>query len=129
MGSFISSKAIRFIVIGGLTTAIDFSLLNITVIWLHLYPVYATAVSFLVAASFSFCGHRSWTFQGLSTRKKRIQYPLFLVTSSLGLLFSVSITYIMMVVWGTETYNLAKCASIASIALFNFYVNSRWVFV
>lgn len=127
------AEKIRYMLVGGFNTTLDFVLLFIFV-GLGFDKIIANYFSTGVAMVFSFFGNKKFTFKDQSERKKR-QFTLFIIVTVIGMWVIQPI-----VIW-TSTSILsglidnqsallfvAKLAATGASLIWNYYLYSRVVF-
>jgi putative flippase GtrA len=117
-------SGIRFLIVGGLSAAVDagslYVLHGVLDIWL---PV-ATAIAFLVAFGINFGLNRIWTFEATgNARWHLVRYgSLVLVNLALTVLLVQALTWLGLI------YLVSKVLTTATLAVSNYFVSRRWVF-
>ncbi len=121
---------IRFVLVGGTNTAIDFGLLFL----LHslgLNKYVANIISTSVAFVFSFFANRSFTFKSTGDAKKQV-VPFLLVTLTGLWILQPAIIWFVSLFLGTIDQNvallIAKLAATAVTLVWNYTLYSRFVF-
>lgn len=123
-------QKLRFALVGGLNTALDFGLLFLLV-WLGLPKIGSNYISTGVAFIFSFFMNRSFTFKSEGEAKK--QFIPFLVVTMIGIwvfqpIVILAVTSVGSIVNDYITLFAAKMlASVASL-IWNFLMYKRFVF-
>lgn len=133
-------QAARFVVVGTLTTAVDFAVLNSLLILTGTaddaqgFPLYAT-IAFVVATVHSFLWNHYWTFRTpsdeqahQSTRRTLPRFYLVTITS-----FAINVGLSSLLVWlapfpqiSTHVWiNIAKLLS-TSVSLVSNFVGYKW---
>ena len=79
---FIKTEKARFVIVGGINTAIDFGVL-FTLTFLGIDKIIANYISTTCGLIFSFFANKSFTFQTTTTSKK--QFVLFIIVTLTGL--------------------------------------------
>lgn len=127
------AEKIKFIIVGGVNTALDFGILFLLT-FLGMDKIVANYFSTGVALIFSFFANKQFTFKGNSGNAKK-QFALFLIITLFGLWIIQPL-----VIWGStaflapyisnEAINLFVAKLIATIAslIWNYLFYSRLVF-
>lgn len=127
------AEKIRFIIVGGVNTALDFGILFLLT-FLGLDKIVANYFSTGIALIFSFFANKSFTFKHKEGNAKK-QFILFLVITLFGLWVIQPI-----IIWGSTTFlasyipneavNLFVAKLIATVAslIWNYVLYSRIVF-
>ncbi|MEP6710388.1 MAG: GtrA family protein [Candidatus Saccharibacteria bacterium] len=128
-----SSQKLRFILVGGINTTIDF-VIFLTLSFFGLPVVAANIISTSVAFCFSFIANRKFTFQSTGTNLKR-QIVLFLIVTLFGLwvLQPIIITFVQ---FGLKDSSLpvwlilitGKILATVVTLIWNYLLYSRFVF-
>ena len=79
---FIKTEKARFVIVGGINTAIDFGVL-FTLTFFGIDKIIANYISTTCGLIFSFFANKSFTFQTTTTSKK--QFALFIIVTLTGL--------------------------------------------
>lgn len=127
------AEKIRFIIVGGVNTALDFGILFLLT-FLGLDKIVANYFSTGIALIFSFFANKSFTFKHKEGNAKK-QFILFLVITLFGLwviqpiIISVSTTFLASYI-PNEAINLFVAKLIATVAslIWNYILYSRIVF-
>ena len=115
----------KYIVVGGTSAIIDFSLYVLFTDVFNIYYILAATFSFIVAALYNFTLNRKWTFK--SNGKKRKQLPVFFTITVSGLLINNGIIFILVeyiYLWDI----LAKLIATAIVTMWNFLGNKYVTF-
>lgn len=88
----ISSRVIRFVIIGITNAAITFAILNISYYRLHQTKILSSIIATSCALIFSFIMNRGFVF-GDKSKKARQQLPAFLIVTISGSLVVLNIVY------------------------------------
>lgn len=119
-----SHKFGRFLVIGGIATALHYAVFAVCVYGFDMAPVPASSTGFLLSALVNYFLNKRYTFQ--SDRAHRQALPRFAVTALMGLLWNAVLlalfVQIGMMVW------LAQVITTIAVLGWNFIVNARWAF-
>lgn len=124
------AEKIRFAVVGGLNTGLDFGLLFISV-WLGVPKIAANYISTTVAFIFSFFMNRSYTFKSSGDAKKQI-IP-FLAVTAIGLwLFQPLIIWLIseyfLFINSDITLFIAKLIATIVTLIWNYIMYAKFVF-
>lgn len=115
----------KYSIVGGLATAVDFLILYILTDYAGLYYLLSATLSFIVAAFVNYNMNRRWTFQ--SNGKKRKQIPVFLTIAVMGLLINNNILYLG-VTFLNWHYLLVKIFATGFVMVWNFLGNKYLTF-
>ena len=129
-------KFIKFVLIGGAATLLQFFLLGLFVEIFDLAPVIASAVSYAVSAIFNYLANYYLTFASTTSHKQTL--PKYIVTAILGLALSTSLFAMFLYILeshlllGTKlletTYLIAQLfATLITLAV-NFLMHKFWIY-
>lgn len=121
-------QLVKFGLVGFVNVAIDFGVLNILVVFVHMQPLVAGILSTLCALTNSYFLNRAWTFRGFEgSRGRKAEFAAFLAVNGSGaavnwLIFAglLKATHI--------NYNIAKAIAIALTTFWNFFGSKKFVF-
>ncbi len=115
-----------FLVVGGLSALLNFSVFMALWKWFHLSDNLAVSVAYVVAILFHFAMNRMWTFQ--STQGARIpQIVRYAVMAAVNYAITVAVVNLATRVLGW-TPPVGLCAAIGATALSGYAMSRRWVF-
>lgn len=123
------AKKIRFALVGGTNTAIDFGIL-FGLTWLGLDKIVANYISTGIALIFSFFANKTFTFKAKSGNAKH-QFVSFLVVTLIGLwIIQPSIIWLYTSLTDDSPLSLLIAKLIATVAslIWNYLLYSRFVF-
>jgi putative flippase GtrA len=117
-------SGVRFLIVGGLSVAIDagslFVLHGVLGVWLPL----ATAVAYMISIGVNFGLNRLWTFEaGGAARWHLLRYVL-LVAANLTL----TVVLVQLLTWLGLPYLVSKLCTTAVLAVSNYFISREWVF-
>ena len=120
---------LRFGLVGATGMVVDTGVIYGTRHWLGLYG--AGALSYLVAATWTWQLNRHWTFHGAAARgSAHRQWALFMTVNLVGLVFNRG-TYVALVTWSETCAQhpvLAVAAGGIAGMFWNFFLSRRVVF-
>jgi putative flippase GtrA len=137
------TRFLRFAAVGAMGAVIDFGVLNLLIVLLHVKPVPASMVSFTAAVISNFLWNRYWTYP--DSRSKHISHQLgqFFLVSIIGLairtpLFALFEKWLTTVFSTTiqlpvvkpnfAAHNIALALVIGIIMIWNFLANRFWTY-
>lgn len=127
------AEKIRFVIVGGANTALDFGILFVLVA-LGLDKIPANFISTGIAFIFSFFANKSFTFKSTSGNVKK-QFALFLVITMIGLwviqpIVILGVSWLLSGTGWSEPIILFASKMIATVAslIWNYIFYSRFVF-
>ena len=136
-------RIIKFAVVGGIGTVIDFGIFNLLTQLTTLAAVPASVVSFSCAVINNFFLNRAWTFKGAQTRSLAMQMGQFALVSIIGLFIRTPIFALLEKSFTSlaekflpsfflspivVAHNLALAFSIVIVLIWNFFANRFWTF-
>lgn len=123
-------RSLRFAVVGVVTAVIHYGLLALGVEMLGLGSTLASSIGFIVAVSFNYFMHYSWTFAagpGQETSPHGRTLLRYLVMISCGFVINGGFMYL-----GVNSlqwhYLLVQAGTLVAVVLWNFTLSNAWVF-
>lgn len=123
-GSVHLSRFVRFAVVGGVATAIQYALLILLVRGFGMAPTPASSIGFVLSAVVNYLLNYRFTFQ--SNRPHGPAAAKFGLLAGAGLLINAAIMHLM-VAAGVH-YLLAQVCATGVVLFWNFVGNSIWTF-
>ena len=118
-------SAVRFVIVGGLTLAVDggslFLFHGVAGIWLPL----ATAMAFAAAFVVNFGLNRAWAFSASDGAVGR-QVGRYLLLVAVNLVLNV--IGVATLTWAGLPYLVSKLVVAVVLAVVNYFVSRRWIF-
>ena len=119
-------RMLRFALVGGASTLLDFSAFGALVYLFGMYPVAAHMCSYGLAIVFSYLLNRQWTFQAAAPRRSRgIEFLRFLSVQLAGAMLGALVIYLLE---DAITAIGAKVSATLVTFLWNYFGNSLLVF-
>ena len=119
-------KIIRFIVVGGIATIIDFVCLYIFKEFLNFNVILANTLSFIISVTYNYIASITWVFDTNKNKNKKIQFILFIIFSIVGLIINNIILYIL-----TDKLNIyyliSKVVATLIVMIFNFVTRKKFL--
>jgi len=127
MGSLSESRRFgTFLIVGGLTALLNFSVFMALWKWLHMSDTVAVSLSYAVALLFHFTMNRVWTFQSTQdARGPQIVRYAVMAGVNYGITLTVLNLATRMLGW---TPPVGLCAAIVATTLCGYAMSRRWVF-
>lgn len=123
----LAKQIFGFIIVGGLSTAIDFIVLYLLHHPLDINYLLATGVAFAVATVFNYWASMAFIFESkFEAHQKKQEFSLFLILSLCGLVLTEVLMYIGVDMLGSEVM-IGKLFVTAFVMVFNFI--TRKVFI
>jgi putative flippase GtrA len=118
---------LRFALVGTLGFLVDAGVLMSCIALLDANPYAARAVSFLIAATFTWWLNRSWTFRGLDHRPPGKEWFLFLIANAGGSLINLGVYSMLIATTASSPVIGVACGSLAGL-FWNFLASRNVVF-
>ena len=100
--------------------------------------ILAQVISFSAAVTNGFTWNSLWTFRGLNSSRKRVQYVKFVIVNIIGLALNLAIMKVVFFLFtghiinpanpSESHWNIAKAIAIVVVAFWNFFANKYWTF-
>ncbi|MGD0709487.1 MAG: GtrA family protein [Anaerolineaceae bacterium] len=136
-------RFVKFMLIGGLGTVIDFGIFNLLADLFAVPPIIASICSFSCAVINNFVLNRLWTFKDSRTKTMAQQFVQFVIVSVIGLAIRTPFLAWLIKVFtniattsfhfsqNTTTLvanNLALACVVGVVMIWNFIANRLWTF-
>ena len=119
-------KIIRFIVVGGIATIIDFVCLYIFKEFLHFNVILSNTLSFTISVIYNYIASVNWVFDVDKNKSKKMQFILFIIFSVIGLLLNNLFMYLL-----AEKLNIyylfSKVIATLFVMIFNFVTRKKFL--
>jgi putative flippase GtrA len=127
------ARFLKFAVVGGIGTVVDFSTLNLMHLVFGLPLVTANTISFCLAVISNFTWNRLWTFPESRQRSLWTQLGQFAAVNVVGLAINQTVFlslnhYVFEPRLGPLGYNVAKAVAIIIVLFWNFAINRIWTY-
>ena len=133
-------QLIKFAIVGISSTAVNFAVLNLMLIVLHLTKYPAVTVAFLVSVVNGYIWNKRWTFKAAQAKAVHTQFTQFLLVNTVGL--GLDLLIIKLISVPLERYlhfpdqhltmvvatNLAQLVATGVAVFWNFFANRFWTF-
>lgn len=120
------NKIIKFSVVGGIATIIDFVCLYIFKEFLNIDVIIANTLSFIISVTYNYIASITWVFDVNNNKNKNVQFILFIVFSVVGLIINNVILYIL-----TDKLNIyyliSKVIATIIVMIFNFVTRKKFL--
>lgn len=124
LAKFFGHSAVRYLIVGGLSFAVDFGLLVLLHEVFHWEVGIASATAFLSSLVFNFLVQRKFSFESTHrTHVSMIRYGILVVANTLATVLIVQL--LTPTVLG---YMGGKVISTAAMTVWNFFLYQHWVF-
>ena len=126
MNKDLFNKIIRFSIVGGIATLIDFIFLYIFKEFLNMDVIIANTLSFIISVTYNYIASITWVFDTNKSKNKKIQFILFIIFSIVGLIINNIILYIL-----TDKLNIyyliSKVVATFIVMIFNFITRKKFL--
>lgn len=120
------NKIIRFSIVGGIATIIDFVSLYIFKEFLNFNVILANTLSFTISVIYNYIASITWVFDVNNNKNKKVQFILFIIFSIVGLITNNIILYIL-----TDKLNIyyliSKIIATLFVMIFNFITRKKFL--
>jgi putative flippase GtrA len=117
--------SLKFAVVGLLTAGVFFCLLEFSISKLDLRPVVASSICYVLAVVLNYCMHYYWTY-GVSRQHVRSGFR-YVVMIFAGFILNMVVMYVGVELLKVHYFKI-QILSVATIAAFNYFVATAWVF-
>jgi len=126
------ARFVKFATVGAFGALVDFGVLNLLILAFGFSKFWANTCSFSAAVLSNFIWNRFWTFP--ESRRERFlpQLIQFVLVSIGGYIINQTIFLgldsLILHIWGTLGYNIAKAIAILVVLFWNFGINRIWTY-
>ncbi len=123
-----------FAVVGFSGAIVDFGAYSVLTRVAHVYYLFATAVSVLLAMCSNFLLNKHWTFRKGSSGNTAVEYTKFLVVSTINYFLNIGVTYLVVEhsnadrIFGSSVDYFGKTVAIGLVLFSNYFANKHWTF-
>lgn len=117
-------QVLRFLVVGGAATGIQFLLLTLLIELDKTTEVLASALAYVLAATFNYLANYHLTFA--SKQAHRDTLPKFIITATLGL--GINTLIFAIVFFLTAYYLIAQIFATGCTLIINFLLHKFWIY-
>lgn len=118
------NKIIKFSIVGGIATIIDFICLYIFKEYLNIDVILANTLSFIISVIYNYIASINLVFDIDKNKNKKLKFVLFIIFSVIGLIINNTLIYIL-----TSTLNiyylLSKVIATLIVMIFNFITRKK----
>jgi putative flippase GtrA len=118
-------SAVRFLVVGGASLVVDTGSLIVFHGWLGIWLPLATTMAFGVAFVVNFGLNRLWAFGSAGAVGRQLTRYIYLVVANLGL----TVVLVQSLTWAGLPYVAAKLVTAVILAIVNYVVSRKWIFI
>ena len=109
----------RYIFVGGTAFVIDFGLLYVFTTYLGIYYLISAVLSFLISVLVNYVMSTKWVFNQDKINNKLVEFNLFILISTIGLVFTEIILYLLTDICGIY-YMISKIIASILVLFWNF---------
>ena len=120
------NKILKFAIVGGIATLIDFIFLYIFKEFLNMDVIIANTLSFIISVTYNYIASIVWVFDINKEKNKKIQFILFILFSIFGLVLNNIILYILTDIFNMY-YLISKVVATLFVMIFNFITRKRFL--
>ena len=120
------NKIIKFSIVGGIATIIDFACLYIFKEFLNFNIIFANTLSFIISVTYNYIASIVWVFDINKEKNKKIQFILFILFSIFGLVLNNIILYILTDIFNMY-YLISKVVATFIVMIFNFITRKKFL--
>jgi len=122
----------KFATVGVIGTVVDFTVLNVLILFFDFGKFWANTCSFTAAVVSNFIWNRLWTFPESRERNLVPQLVQFALVSLGGYVINqvifLGLDSLYFHAWGTLGYNVSKAIAILVVLFWNFAINRVWTY-
>lgn len=122
---YLRDQVIRFVIIGGVATSVQYAILIVLVRFASSEPVVASTIGFAISAVLNYLANRRFTFRSRARHGDAV--PRFVLVALVGLLINASILAVLHDAMGLH-YLVAQVAATGATLMWNFWFNRIWTF-
>lgn len=123
----LTAEFLRFLIVGVISAALEFSLLILFVEELHIQYLIGNIIAFALTNVLTYVLSSRFVFGATNTSKKFQEAGLFFIFLAGGLILNQLVLWIL-VEFTVIDYRLAKVAAIAVTVIWNFFTRKHFVF-
>ena len=120
------NKIIKFSIVGGIATLIDFVCLYIFKEFFNFNVILANTLSFTISVIYNYIASITWVFDVNKNKNKKVKFILFIIFSIVGLITNNIILYIL-----TDKLNIyyliSKIIATLFVMIFNFITRKKFL--
>lgn len=118
-------KFSRFLLVGGVCTALQYALLILLVEAFRMPPTPASTIGYVASSLLNYLLNYSFTFKSRAEHRRSL--PRFMVIALCGVALNAAVTFAGTSVFGLH-YLLAQIIATCVTLVWNFVANLRWTF-
>ena len=114
----------KFVIVGGIATAIDFLLLFVFKDVFHIQVIISNTLSFCISLVYNYIASVSWVFDVNRKKDPKRNFIIFLIFSIIGLIINDLIIYLLI---NTLNTFISKIIATAIVMIFNFVTRKKFL--
>lgn len=114
----------KFVIVGGIATAIDFLLLFVFKDVFHIQVIISNTLSFCISLVYNYIASVSWVFDVNRKKDPKRNFIIFLIFSIIGLIINDLIMYLLI---NTLNTFISKIIATAIVMIFNFVTRKKFL--
>lgn len=119
-------QIVKFIIVGGIATIIDFVLLYILKEFVGINEIVSNTISFTISLIYNYIASIKWVFDVDNNKNQNKQFVTFVVFSFIGLFINNLILWICIDKFSIN-YLLGKVIATGIVMIFNFVTRKRFL--
>ena len=119
-------QIVRFSIVGGVATLIDFLVLYILKEFVGFSPLLANTLSFTVSVIYNYIASVKWVFKVDKKKNSKVQFVLFIIFSVVGLLINNCIMWLSISKLRIH-YLIGKVLATIVVMIFNFITRKKFL--
>ncbi len=119
-------QIMKFIVVGGIATLLDWIIYYILYNYVHIPPLIANVISFSISVVYNYFASIKWVFEVDQEKSKKKLFFLFLLFSIIGLLISELLLWIMINHLNIHEM-ISKIITTIVVMIFNFITRKKFL--
>ena len=119
-------QILKFVIVGGIATIIDFGVLVLLKEVFGMKPVIANVISFTVSVIYNYIASVKWVFDVNKNQDKKTQFVVFVILSVIGLGINTLIIWLCDDVLGIY-YLIGKVLATGIVMVFNFVTRKMFL--
>ena len=121
--------------VGSIAFLVDFSIMVVLHEYLHIDPLIASMLSFIVSVIVSYWGSMKWVFMRRDDISRRREFAVYMVLSGIGLVLNSGCMWVgerllnlVGIDWTQGAYYMyIKVAATVVVTFYNFFSRRRWL--
>ena len=114
----------KFVIVGGIATAIDFLLLFVFKDVFHIQVIISNTLSFCISLVYNYIASVSWVFDVNRKKDPKRNFIIFLIFSIIGLIINDLIMYLLI---NTLNTFISKIIATSIVMIFNFVTRKKFL--